>query len=45
VQAPEGATHGLGLESMRERTELSGGSFVIESTQGKGTMIRASWRI
>jgi PAS domain S-box-containing protein len=34
---------GLGLTSMRERTELSGGSFTIESTQQAGTMIRASW--
>jgi signal transduction histidine kinase len=34
---------GLGLSSMRERTELSGGSFMIESIQGKGTTIRASW--
>jgi PAS domain S-box-containing protein len=45
AKAPEGTHHGLGLESMRERTELSGGSLVIESTQGKGTMIRASWPI
>jgi PAS domain S-box-containing protein len=45
AQAPEGTTHGLGLESMRERTELSGGAFVIESTQGKGTMIRVSWPV
>ncbi len=34
---------GLGLTSMRERIELSGGSFAIESTKGKGTIIRASW--
>jgi signal transduction histidine kinase len=34
---------GLGLGSMRERTELSGGSFTIESVQGKGTTIHASW--
>ena len=34
---------GLGLSSMRERTELSGGSFDIESTEGKGAIIRASW--
>jgi signal transduction histidine kinase len=34
---------GFGLSSMRERTELSGGSFMIESIQGKGTTIRASW--
>jgi signal transduction histidine kinase len=45
VKAPEGTHHGLGLESMRERTELSGGSLVIESTQGKGTMIRGSWPV
>lgn len=39
-----GATsRGLGLESMRERTELVGGSFTIESSQGTGTIIRASW--
>jgi PAS domain S-box-containing protein len=34
---------GLGLDSMRERTELSGGTFIIESTPGKGTTVRASW--
>jgi signal transduction histidine kinase len=39
----ETSTRGLGLTSMRERTELSGGAFVIESTTGKGTTIRASW--
>jgi signal transduction histidine kinase len=36
---------GLGLTSMRERIELSGGSFWIESTPGKGTTIKASWTI
>ena len=36
---------GLGLTSMRERTELAGGSFAIESAEGKGTVIRASWSI
>jgi len=36
---------GLGLLSMQERTELSGGSFAIESTEGKGTIIRVSWPI
>jgi len=39
----ENARRGLGLTSMRERAELSGGIFVIESTKGKGTTIRASW--
>jgi signal transduction histidine kinase len=34
---------GLGLSSMRERAELSGGVFSIESLSGKGTVIRASW--
>jgi len=34
---------GLGLSSMRERTELSGGTFRICSASPGGTMIRASW--
>jgi len=37
------ARRGLGLTSMRERTELSGGVFRIESTKGKGTTLTASW--
>ena len=36
---------GLGLESMRERVELSGGEFQIESVIGQGTTIRAIWRL
>jgi PAS domain S-box-containing protein len=39
----ESSKRGFGLSSMRERTELSGGSLVIESTSGKGTVIRAQW--
>src|SRR5208283_2025671 len=35
----------LGLTSMRERAELTGGSFLIESTPGEGTTIRAFWQI
>jgi PAS domain S-box-containing protein len=38
-----GRTRGLGLVGMRERVNLSGGSFAIESSLGKGTVIRASW--
>lgn len=38
------STRGLGLSSMKERTELSGGVFTVESTPGQGTVIRASWR-
>jgi signal transduction histidine kinase len=34
---------GLGLTSMRERAGLSGGSFDIESVDGKGTSVTASW--
>jgi signal transduction histidine kinase len=36
---------GLGLASMSERAELSGGSFAISSIRGKGTVIRSSWRL
>jgi len=39
------ATRSLGLTCMRERAELSGGSFSIESTPAKGTTIRACWPI
>lgn len=35
---------GLGLTSMRERVELSGGSFSVESGLGAGTTVRASWQ-
>jgi signal transduction histidine kinase len=36
-------TKGFGLSTMRERAELSGGTFTIQSTEGSGTIIRASW--
>jgi signal transduction histidine kinase len=36
---------GLGLNSMRKRTEITGGSFAMDSAIGKGTIIRASWPI
>jgi signal transduction histidine kinase len=42
VERPRG---GLGLASMRERAEHSGGSFSVESTKGKGTVIRVSWPV
>jgi signal transduction histidine kinase len=35
----------LGLVSMRERAEFSGGSLTVESAKGRGTVIRASWPI
>jgi len=45
ILSSERSKRGLGLNSMRERTELSGGTFVIETTPGAGTVIRASWPI
>jgi signal transduction histidine kinase len=38
-----GVHRGLGLASMRERAELSGGTFSIDSAPGKGTTVRAAW--
>jgi signal transduction histidine kinase len=43
TRSQEAAKRGLGLLSMKERTELSGGSLAIESAKGKGTLVRASW--
>ncbi len=36
---------GLGLSTMRERSELSGGTCSIESAKGAGTTIRCVWPI
>ena len=36
---------GFGLDSMKERAEILGGSFSVESSVGTGTMICASWPI
>jgi len=38
-----GQAKGFGLTSMRERVELSQGSFTLESMIGVGTIIRACW--
>jgi len=35
----------LGLTSMRERAELTGGEFIIESIPGEGTTVRVCWPI
>jgi signal transduction histidine kinase len=43
IHSRRAAVKGLGLTSMKERAELSGGSLDIESAQGKGTNIRAFW--
>lgn len=41
--ARHGGKGGLGLASMKERTELFGGVFSVESTLGRGTTVRAAW--
>ncbi len=38
-----GPRKGFGLISMRERAELLGGSFTLESAEGAGTAIQAVW--
>jgi signal transduction histidine kinase len=43
AQSAGGIDLGFGLKSMRERTELSGGDFSIQSEVGKGTTLRAEW--
>jgi len=45
VLSEERTGYGFGLTSMRERTELSGGSFSIESIAGGGTILQASWKL
>lgn len=45
VFAEKNTRMGLGLTSMRERAELSGGKFSIRSAPGKGTRIHAVWPI
>jgi len=39
----EDSEKGFGITGMKERTELSGGLFDIQSTPGSGTVVRASW--
>jgi len=34
---------GLGITGMKERTELSGGSFSLETHKGLGTTVQSSW--
>lgn len=36
---------GFGMSSMRERTELSGGTFSVASAPGRGTTISAYWAL
>jgi signal transduction histidine kinase len=43
VAPRKGLGSGIGLTSMQERTELSGGAFSLASCQGEGTRVAASW--
>jgi signal transduction histidine kinase len=43
--APEKVIRGLGLTTMKERTELSGGEYCLESVPGQGTALYASWPV
>jgi len=43
VLTAEVAEKGFGMTSMKERAELSGGTFTIESSPGEGTVVEASW--
>lgn len=43
LKSAEISARGFGITSMKERAELSGGLFYVESFPGKGTEIRATW--
>jgi len=40
---PNTAKRGMGLSTMRERAQLSGGDFDLQSAVGRGTLILVSW--
>jgi len=42
---PESTPKGLGRASMEERVRLSDGTFALESFQGKGTVVQATWAV
>ena len=39
------ARRGLGMQSMRERAELSGGSYAVSSALGHGTKVSVGWPV
>ena len=45
VTSRESTKRGLGLVSMKERVDLSGGTFDIKSAPGTGTTVRALWSV
>ncbi len=40
---PDTVSRGIGLASMQERVETSGGAFSVRSVAGEGTTVRAAW--
>ncbi len=42
---PRTSPRGLGLASMKERVEISGGKFLVHSSRGQGTTLQAIWPI
>ena len=45
IQTVAGEHHGFGLLSLKERVELSGGEFRLQSAKGKGTKVTALWNV
>ena len=45
VSIRSGSDRGLGLLSMKERANLSGGDYEMTSVAGQGTRIRVSWQL
>jgi PAS domain S-box-containing protein len=44
-QVARRSRQGIGLDSMKERAELSGGLLSIDSQKGRGTTVRAVWPV
>jgi PAS domain S-box-containing protein len=44
VGVPSGS-HGIGLNSMQQRVDSTGGIFSISSSPGRGTTVKAEWRL
>ncbi len=45
MSVKKSTTEGIGLDSMQQRVESSGGIFSITSNPGKGTTVKGEWRI
>lgn len=45
VLSRDDSLRGIGLSSMKERVELSGGAYRIETLDGKGTCVFATWSL